>query len=130
MLGVFQSRGSEQQEENENERRRKKSLRIKCRSGGELCVLRFYNFPWIWRRFFGSNFAYSQNASKLTCGMRNSRSRLATWMEVTDEAAPTTPEIILRTCVLLQLYSAPSILLIEPGMRVKMRKIQLESNFD
>lgn len=70
MLGVFQSRGSEQQEENENERRRKKSLWIKCRSGGELCVLRFYNFPWIWRRFLGSNFAYSQKPqnSPVGCG--------------------------------------------------------------
>lgn len=36
-------------------------------------------------------------------------------MEVTDDAAPTTPDITLRICVLLQLYSAPSMLLIEPG---------------
>lgn len=49
-----------------------------------------------------------------TCGILKSRSKLATWMEVTLEAAPTTPEITLRTCVLLQLYSAPSMLLIDP----------------
>lgn len=35
-------------------------------------------------------------------------------MLVTDEAAPTTPDITFLTCVLLQWYSAPSILLIEP----------------
>jgi len=35
-------------------------------------------------------------------------------MEVTLEAAPTTPEITLRTCVLLQWNSASSMLLIEP----------------
>lgn len=46
--------------------------------------------------------------------MRNSRSRLATWMEVTLDAAPTTPDITFRTCVLLQWYSPPSMLLIEP----------------
>lgn len=52
----------------------------------------------------------------LTWGIRKSRSRFATWMEVTEEAAPTTPEITFRTCVLLvQWYSGPtSMLLIEP----------------
>lgn len=35
-------------------------------------------------------------------------------MDVTDDAAPTTPDITFRTCVLLQWYSAPSMLLIEP----------------
>lgn len=46
--------------------------------------------------------------------MRNNRKRLATWIDVTDDAAPTTPDITLRTWVLLQWYSAPSMLLIEP----------------
>lgn len=46
--------------------------------------------------------------------MRNNRKRLATWIDVTDDAAPTTPEITFRTCVLLQWYSPPSILLIDP----------------
>jgi hypothetical protein len=32
-----------------------------------------------------------------TCGMRNSRNKLATWIEVTDEAAPTTPLMTFRT---------------------------------
>lgn len=35
-------------------------------------------------------------------------------MEVTLEAAPTTPEITFRTCVLLQWYSASSMLLMDP----------------
>lgn len=35
-------------------------------------------------------------------------------MDVTELAAPTTPLIIFRTAVLLQWYSAPSMLLIEP----------------
>lgn len=48
--------------------------------------------------------------------MRNNRSRLATWMDVTDDAAPTTPDITFRTCVLLQWYSPPSMLLIEPDL--------------
>uniref|UniRef100_A0A1A9ZPG4 Uncharacterized protein n=1 Tax=Glossina pallidipes TaxID=7398 RepID=A0A1A9ZPG4_GLOPL len=34
----------------------------------------------------------------LTCGIRNSLNKFATWMEVTEEAAPTTPDITLRTC--------------------------------
>lgn len=51
----------------------------------------------------------------LTCGILNSRRRLATWIDVTELAAPTTPLIIFRTAVLLQWYSAPSMLLIEPG---------------
>lgn len=50
-----------------------------------------------------------------TCGIRKSRRRFATWMDVTELAAPTTPLITFRTAVLLQLYSAPSILLIDPG---------------
>lgn len=43
-------------------------------------------------------------------------------MEVTLEAAPTTPEMTFRTCVLLQLYSAPSMLLIEPETKSNCRK--------
>lgn len=35
-------------------------------------------------------------------------------MDVTEEAAPTTPEMTFRTCVLLQWYSASSILLMDP----------------
>lgn len=35
-------------------------------------------------------------------------------MEVTLDAAPTTPEITFRTCVLLQWYSASSMLLMDP----------------
>ena len=47
--------------------------------------------------------------------MRKSRRRLATCMEVTELAAPTTPLITFLTAVLLQWYSAPSILLMEPA---------------
>lgn len=52
----------------------------------------------------------------LTWGIRKSRSRFATCIDVTEEAAPTTPEITFRTWVLLvQWYSGPtSMLLIEP----------------
>lgn len=59
-------------------------------------------------------FKVSLRRVSFTCGILNSRRRLATWIDVTDEAAPTTPDITLRTCVLLQWYSASSILLIEP----------------
>jgi len=52
------------------------------------------------------------DGTTLTCGILKRRSRLATWIDVTLDAAPTTPEITLRTWVLLQWYSAPSILLI------------------
>lgn len=41
-------------------------------------------------------------------------------MEVTLEAAPTTPDITLRTCVLLQWYSAPSMLEMEPGIKMRV----------
>lgn len=56
---------------------------------------------------------------KITCGIRNNRSKFATCMDVTDDAAPTTPDITFLTCVLLQWYSAPSILLIEPVIKIK-----------
>lgn len=49
-----------------------------------------------------------------TCGILKSLSKFATWIDVTLEAAPTTPDITFRTWVLLQWYSAPSMLLIEP----------------
>lgn len=50
--------------------------------------------------------------------MRNNLNRLATWIDVTDDAAPTTPDITFRTWVLLQWYSPPSMLLIEPNFVV------------
>lgn len=56
---------------------------------------------------------------KLTCGILNNLKRLATWMDVTDEAAPTTPLMTFLTCVLLQLHSSPSMLLMEPEKRRK-----------
>lgn len=62
----------------------------------------------------------------LTWGMRKSRSRFATWMDVTDDAAPTTPDMTFRTWVLLQWYSAPtSMLLIEPEKRERERRINI-----
>ena len=56
----------------------------------------------------------------LTWGIRKSLRRLATWMDVTELAAPTTPLMTLRTVVLLQLNSAPSILLIDPEIKWKI----------
>lgn len=53
-----------------------------------------------------------------TCGIRKSRRRFATWMDVTELAAPTTPLITFRTAVLLQWSSAPSILLIDPETQI------------
>lgn len=52
-----------------------------------------------------------------TCGILNNRNRLATCIDVTDDAAPTTPDMIFRTTVLLQWYSVSSILLIEPVIK-------------
>lgn len=52
-----------------------------------------------------------------TCGILNSLSKLATWMDVTEEAAPTTPDMTFLTWDLLQWYSAPSMLLIDPEKR-------------
>lgn len=46
---------------------------------------------------------------------------------MTEDAAPTTPEITLRTCVLLQWYSAPSILLIEPEMKQQQKKFVIKT---
>jgi hypothetical protein len=66
-----------------------------------------------------NNPEFCDSRGELTCGILNRRSRFATWIEVTLDAAPTTPEITLRTCVLLQWYSAPSILLIDPEMKKK-----------
>lgn len=43
---------------------------------------------------------------------------MATCTEVTDEAAPTTPDITLRIAVALHAYSASSILLMEPATSV------------
>lgn len=40
-------------------------------------------------------------------------------MDVTDEAAPTTPDITFFTIVLLQLYSVSSMLLIDPKITNK-----------
>ena len=59
-----------------------------------------------------------RKCTPLTCGIRKSLSRLATWMEVTLEAAPTTPEMTFRT-VLLHWYSASSMLLMDPGTNGK-----------
>lgn len=52
---------------------------------------------------------------ELTCGILNSRSKFATWIDVTEDAAPTTPDITFRTWVLLQWYSPSSMLLMDPG---------------
>lgn len=68
----------------------------------------------------------------ITCGIRNKRNRFATWIEVTDEAAPTTPDMTLRTWVLLQWYSAPSMLLIDPENKIKQHirfRISLPDSF-
>lgn len=46
---------------------------------------------------------------------------------MTEDAAPTTPEITLRTCVLLQWYSAPSILLIEPEMKQQKKNFVIKT---
>lgn len=49
-------------------------------------------------------------------------------MDVTDDAAPTTPDMILRTTVLLQWYSVSSMLLIEPVIIAKNSCQRLEFN--
>lgn len=52
-------------------------------------------------------------------------------MEVTLDAAPTTPEITFRTCVLLQWYSASSMLLMDPEtftLVTTQKKKQLKGN--
>lgn len=52
-------------------------------------------------------------------------------MEVTLDAAPTTPEITFRTCVLLQWYSASSMLLMDPEtftLVTTQQKKQLKGN--
>lgn len=54
--------------------------------------------------------------------MRNNLNKFATCMEVTEEAAPTTPEITFRTVVLLQWYSASSMLLIEPAKKKEEKR--------
>ena len=81
-------------------------------SGGNKCTLTLVNHEGRLREA-----ALSDAGRTLTCGILKRRSRFATWMDVTLDAAPTTPEITLRTWVLLQWYSAPSILLIEPETR-------------
>lgn len=57
---------------------------------------------------------YFQVLVASTWGILKRRSRLATCIDVTLEAAPTTPEITLRTELLLQWYSASSMLLMDP----------------
>lgn len=54
-----------------------------------------------------------------TCGILNKRNKFATCIDVTDDAAPTTPDMIFRTTVLLQWYSVSSMLLIEPVIKRK-----------
>lgn len=54
---------------------------------------------------------------RFTCGILKSLSKFATCIDVTLEAAPTTPDITFLTWVLLQWYSAPSMLLIEPEIQ-------------
>lgn len=84
-------------------------------------LLKKKNFRAVFRRrdfvyVFHRDIWYQKNIGfkdLLTCGILNSRRRLATWIDVTELAAPTTPLITFRT-VLLQWYSAPSMLLIEP----------------
>lgn len=52
-------------------------------------------------------------------------------MDVTLDAAPTTPEITFRTCVLLQWYSASSMLLMDPEtltLVTTQRKKKLKGN--
>lgn len=63
----------------------------------------------------------------LTCGILNSRSRLATCTEVTEDAAPTTPDITFRSERedTLQRYSASSMLLIEPAQEINSSCIEL-----
>ena len=54
----------------------------------------------------------------LTCGILNNLSKLATCIDVTDEGAPTTPDITLWSISgllpSLHLYSPSSILLMDP----------------
>lgn len=68
----------------------------------------------------------------LTCGILNNLKRFATWIEVTEEAAPTTPAI--TRCFLPPGYSpseqvaamsTSSILLIEPENKYKNPILQL-----
>ena len=53
-----------------------------------------------------------------TCGILKRRNRLATCTEVTEEAAPTTPDMTFRTAVALHAYSSSSMLLIDPEIQI------------
>lgn len=65
--------------------------------------------------------------ANVTCGILKRRSRLATCTEVTEDAAPTTPDITLRTAVALHAYSASSMLLIEPGKHKRANGYQRDA---
>lgn len=57
--------------------------------------------------------------SELTWGMRNSRSRLATWMDVALEAAPSTPiTFVCLRALAVALLSRPAHSYIESSMLV------------
>ena len=73
-----------------------------------------------------------KNKIYFTCGILNNFSKLATWMEVTLEAAATTPEITLFWISGCEPSShrydwSSSILLIEPK---KFKKYAMWENFD
>ena len=60
--------------------------------GGNFCTMTLVTPRGVWRA--DANY---DDRTTLTCGILKRRSRLATWIDVTLDAAPTTPEITLRT---------------------------------
>lgn len=101
----------------------KQNILLNGKDKHKLCHAPLVHWVFLWKQLWNMNFdKYLSRGSSwwivsgttLTWGILNKRRRFATWMEVTLEAAPTTPDITLRTWVLLQWYSAPSMLLIEP----------------